>query len=147
MVSLNGTHVFQLMCQKAHGYPPLCQLLLDNGADPNATNQVQNSPGNIVVGTKALAGVVAEVLTPRPTLLSLSLSSENRRHGVDGGSKGWLAAAGWINSKERRKPKRRGRETPLGSTLCCHGGIYGGVVSPNSTAKMFCIRSQNRIKI
>uniref|UniRef100_A0A3Q3WX45 Uncharacterized protein n=1 Tax=Mola mola TaxID=94237 RepID=A0A3Q3WX45_MOLML len=38
-VSLHGTHVFQLMCQKAHGYTPLCQLLLDNGADPNAANQ------------------------------------------------------------------------------------------------------------
>ncbi|XP_018550244.1 ankyrin repeat and EF-hand domain-containing protein 1a isoform X2 [Lates calcarifer] len=38
-VSAQGTHVFQLMCEKAQECTPLCLIMLDGGADPNATNQ------------------------------------------------------------------------------------------------------------
>nr|XP_046228641.1 ankyrin repeat and EF-hand domain-containing protein 1a [Scatophagus argus] len=38
-VSAQGTHVFQLMCEKAQECTPMCLIMLDGGADPNATNQ------------------------------------------------------------------------------------------------------------
>ncbi|XP_028253918.1 ankyrin repeat and EF-hand domain-containing protein 1 isoform X2 [Parambassis ranga] len=38
-VSTQGIHVFQLLCAKAEDCTPLCLILLDGGADPNATNQ------------------------------------------------------------------------------------------------------------
>ncbi|GLD59561.1 ankyrin repeat and EF-hand domain-containing protein 1-like isoform X1 [Lates japonicus] len=38
-VSAQGTHVFQLMCEKAQECTPLCLIMLDGGTDPNATNQ------------------------------------------------------------------------------------------------------------
>ncbi|XP_044185961.1 ankyrin repeat and EF-hand domain-containing protein 1a [Thunnus albacares] len=38
-VSTQGTHVFQLMCEKAQECAPMCLIMLDGGADPNATNQ------------------------------------------------------------------------------------------------------------
>uniref|UniRef100_A0A8C3ALM8 Ankyrin repeat and EF-hand domain containing 1a n=1 Tax=Cyclopterus lumpus TaxID=8103 RepID=A0A8C3ALM8_CYCLU len=38
-VSAEGTHVFQLMCEKAKECGPLCLIMLCAGADPNATNQ------------------------------------------------------------------------------------------------------------
>ncbi|XP_069014840.1 ankyrin repeat and EF-hand domain containing 1a [Embiotoca jacksoni] len=38
-VSSHGTHVFQVMCEKAREYTSLCLMMLDAGADPNATNQ------------------------------------------------------------------------------------------------------------
>ncbi|XP_044026317.1 ankyrin repeat and EF-hand domain-containing protein 1a isoform X2 [Siniperca chuatsi] len=38
-VSAQGTHVFQLMCEKAQECTPMCLIMLDAGADPNATNQ------------------------------------------------------------------------------------------------------------
>ncbi|KAK2856539.1 hypothetical protein Q5P01_005274 [Channa striata] len=38
-VSAEGSHVFQLMCQKAQECTPMCRIMLDAGADPNATNQ------------------------------------------------------------------------------------------------------------
>uniref|UniRef100_A0A672FHN6 Ankyrin repeat and EF-hand domain containing 1a n=1 Tax=Salarias fasciatus TaxID=181472 RepID=A0A672FHN6_SALFA len=38
-VSADGTHVFQLMCQKALEITDMCLTILDRGADPNAANQ------------------------------------------------------------------------------------------------------------
>ncbi|XP_019713533.1 ankyrin repeat and EF-hand domain-containing protein 1 isoform X1 [Hippocampus comes] len=38
-VSLQGTHVFQLMCQHAKDCAPMCHMMLAKGADPNATDQ------------------------------------------------------------------------------------------------------------
>ncbi|TMS12485.1 Ankyrin repeat and EF-hand domain-containing protein 1 [Larimichthys crocea] len=38
-VSTQGTHVFQLMCEKAHEGTRKCLIMLAAGADPNATNQ------------------------------------------------------------------------------------------------------------
>ncbi|XP_041814611.1 ankyrin repeat and EF-hand domain-containing protein 1a [Chelmon rostratus] len=38
-VCAQGTHVFQLMCEKAQGCTPMCLIMLEGGADPNATNQ------------------------------------------------------------------------------------------------------------
>ncbi|KAI3363617.1 hypothetical protein L3Q82_001250 [Scortum barcoo] len=38
-VSVQGTHIFQLMCEKAQQCTPMCLIMLDGGADPNATNQ------------------------------------------------------------------------------------------------------------
>ncbi|XP_062293763.1 ankyrin repeat and EF-hand domain-containing protein 1a [Scomber scombrus] len=38
-VSTQGAHVFQLMCEKAQECTPMCLIMLDGGADPNATNQ------------------------------------------------------------------------------------------------------------
>uniref|UniRef100_A0A3Q3LM98 Ankyrin repeat and EF-hand domain containing 1a n=1 Tax=Mastacembelus armatus TaxID=205130 RepID=A0A3Q3LM98_9TELE len=38
-VSAEGTHVFQLMCEKAQECTPMCLIMLNGGADPNATNQ------------------------------------------------------------------------------------------------------------
>ncbi|XP_067337201.1 ankyrin repeat and EF-hand domain-containing protein 1a isoform X2 [Channa argus] len=38
-VSAEGSHVFQLMCEKAQECTPMCLIMLDAGADPNATNQ------------------------------------------------------------------------------------------------------------
>ncbi|XP_070705878.1 ankyrin repeat and EF-hand domain containing 1a [Pempheris klunzingeri] len=38
-VSTPGTHIFQLMCEKAQECTPMCLIMLDAGADPNATNQ------------------------------------------------------------------------------------------------------------
>lgn len=49
-VSSQGTHVFQLMCEKAHECTPMCLVMLDGGADPNATNQVKNRMGRITQG-------------------------------------------------------------------------------------------------
>lgn len=40
-VSTQGIHVFQLLCEKAEDCTPLCLILLESGADPNATNQVK----------------------------------------------------------------------------------------------------------
>lgn len=40
-VSAQGTHVFQLMCEKAQECTLMCLIMLDAGADPNATNQVK----------------------------------------------------------------------------------------------------------
>lgn len=44
-VSKLGAHVFQLMCEKAQECTPMCLIMLDGGADPNATNQVKNWMG------------------------------------------------------------------------------------------------------
>lgn len=41
-VSAEGTHVFQLMCEKAQECAPMCLNMLDAGTDPSATNQVTN---------------------------------------------------------------------------------------------------------
>lgn len=41
-VSTEGTHVFQLMCEKALECAPMCLSMLDAGTDPSATNQVKN---------------------------------------------------------------------------------------------------------
>ncbi|XP_060908571.1 ankyrin repeat and EF-hand domain-containing protein 1a isoform X1 [Labrus mixtus] len=38
-VSAQGIHVFQLMCERAEECTPMCLIMLDGGADPNATNQ------------------------------------------------------------------------------------------------------------
>uniref|UniRef100_A0A667YUV7 Ankyrin repeat and EF-hand domain containing 1a n=1 Tax=Myripristis murdjan TaxID=586833 RepID=A0A667YUV7_9TELE len=38
-VSADGTHVFQLMCEKVQNCTTICLSMLDGGADPNATNQ------------------------------------------------------------------------------------------------------------
>ncbi|KAM9339461.1 ankyrin repeat and EF-hand domain-containing protein 1 [Symphorus nematophorus] len=38
-VSAQGAHVFQLMCEKAQECTPKCLIMLDGGADPNATEQ------------------------------------------------------------------------------------------------------------
>ncbi|XP_030577806.1 ankyrin repeat and EF-hand domain-containing protein 1 [Archocentrus centrarchus] len=38
-VSAQGTHIFHLMCEKAQECTPLCLLMLDAGADPNAAHQ------------------------------------------------------------------------------------------------------------
>ncbi|XP_029318435.1 ankyrin repeat and EF-hand domain-containing protein 1 isoform X2 [Cottoperca gobio] len=38
-VSALGTHVFQLMCEKAQECTTMCLIMLRGGADPNATNQ------------------------------------------------------------------------------------------------------------
>ncbi|XP_056260631.1 ankyrin repeat and EF-hand domain-containing protein 1a isoform X1 [Seriola aureovittata] len=38
-MSAQGTHVFQLMCEKASECTPMCLIMLDSGTDPNATNQ------------------------------------------------------------------------------------------------------------
>ncbi|XP_034555942.1 ankyrin repeat and EF-hand domain-containing protein 1a [Notolabrus celidotus] len=37
--SAEGSHVFQLMCERAEECTPMCLLMLDAGADPNATNE------------------------------------------------------------------------------------------------------------
>lgn len=39
-VSAQGTHVFQIMCERAHDCTHLCLIMLNAGTDPNATNQV-----------------------------------------------------------------------------------------------------------
>ncbi|KAA8583450.1 hypothetical protein FQN60_015996 [Etheostoma spectabile] len=39
-VSAQGRHVFQLMCEKAQECTPMCLIMLGEGADPNATNQL-----------------------------------------------------------------------------------------------------------
>lgn len=41
-MSAEGTHVFKLMCEKADECTPMCLIMLDEGADPNATDQVTN---------------------------------------------------------------------------------------------------------
>lgn len=41
-VSQEGNHVFQMMCERAHESTPTCLTMLDEGADPNATNEVKN---------------------------------------------------------------------------------------------------------
>lgn len=41
-VSVQGMHVFQLMCEKAQECTPLCLIMLNAGADPNAAHQVNN---------------------------------------------------------------------------------------------------------
>ncbi|XP_040920403.1 ankyrin repeat and EF-hand domain-containing protein 1a [Toxotes jaculatrix] len=38
-VSAEGTHVFQLMCEKAQECTPMCLIMLDGGTDPNAKDQ------------------------------------------------------------------------------------------------------------
>ncbi|XP_039454486.1 ankyrin repeat and EF-hand domain-containing protein 1a isoform X2 [Oreochromis aureus] len=38
-VSVQGTHIFQLMCEKAQECTPLCLIMLNAGADPNAAHQ------------------------------------------------------------------------------------------------------------
>ncbi|CAN9507800.1 unnamed protein product [Ophioblennius macclurei] len=38
-VSADGTHVFQLACEKALECTPMCHIMLDGGADPNAANK------------------------------------------------------------------------------------------------------------
>ncbi|KAM7368236.1 hypothetical protein PAMP_014476 [Pampus punctatissimus] len=38
-VSTQGTHVFQLMCEKARECTPMCLIMVDGGADPDAANQ------------------------------------------------------------------------------------------------------------
>ncbi|XP_035473487.1 ankyrin repeat and EF-hand domain-containing protein 1a isoform X3 [Scophthalmus maximus] len=38
-VSAQGTHVFQIMCERAHDCTHLCLIMLNAGTDPNATNQ------------------------------------------------------------------------------------------------------------
>ncbi|KAK7907356.1 hypothetical protein WMY93_015968 [Mugilogobius chulae] len=38
-ISASGSHVFQLMCENALECTPKCLLLLEGGADPNASNQ------------------------------------------------------------------------------------------------------------
>ncbi|XP_077366536.1 ankyrin repeat and EF-hand domain-containing protein 1 isoform X2 [Festucalex cinctus] len=38
-VSSQGTHVFQLMCQQAKDCAPMCHMMLEKGADPNATDE------------------------------------------------------------------------------------------------------------
>ncbi|XP_030261585.1 ankyrin repeat and EF-hand domain-containing protein 1 isoform X3 [Sparus aurata] len=38
-MSAEGTHVFKLMCEKAEECTPMCLIMLDEGADPNATDQ------------------------------------------------------------------------------------------------------------
>uniref|UniRef100_A0A3B4ZY75 Ankyrin repeat and EF-hand domain containing 1 n=1 Tax=Stegastes partitus TaxID=144197 RepID=A0A3B4ZY75_9TELE len=38
-VSTKAIHVFQLACEKSEECEPLCLIMLDGGADPNATNQ------------------------------------------------------------------------------------------------------------
>ncbi|XP_076004848.1 ankyrin repeat and EF-hand domain-containing protein 1-like [Genypterus blacodes] len=38
-VSKKGTHVLQLICEKAHRCLPMCLCMLEGGADPNASNQ------------------------------------------------------------------------------------------------------------
>ncbi|XP_071334709.1 ankyrin repeat and EF-hand domain containing 1a isoform X2 [Trachinotus anak] len=38
-LSADGTHVFQLMCEKAQECTTICLVMLDGGTDPNATNQ------------------------------------------------------------------------------------------------------------
>uniref|UniRef100_A0A8C6V164 Ankyrin repeat and EF-hand domain containing 1a n=1 Tax=Neogobius melanostomus TaxID=47308 RepID=A0A8C6V164_9GOBI len=38
-VSARGIHVFQLMCEHAQECTPKCLLMLEKGADPNATNE------------------------------------------------------------------------------------------------------------
>uniref|UniRef100_A0A3Q3KB72 Uncharacterized protein n=1 Tax=Monopterus albus TaxID=43700 RepID=A0A3Q3KB72_MONAL len=38
-VSAKGTHVFQLICEKAQEWAHICLMMLDAGADPNTTNQ------------------------------------------------------------------------------------------------------------
>lgn len=40
-VSLKGVHVLHMMCEKADECTPLCLILLDAGADPNARNKVR----------------------------------------------------------------------------------------------------------
>nr|XP_033504314.1 ankyrin repeat and EF-hand domain-containing protein 1a [Epinephelus lanceolatus] len=38
-VSAQGTHVFQLMCERAQECTPMCLIMLNGGADPNAVDQ------------------------------------------------------------------------------------------------------------
>ncbi|XP_024146884.1 ankyrin repeat and EF-hand domain-containing protein 1a [Oryzias melastigma] len=38
-ISSEGVHVFQLMCEKALVCTPLCLMMVDGGADPNAKNE------------------------------------------------------------------------------------------------------------
>ncbi|KAM3602743.1 uncharacterized protein V6R79_009941 [Siganus canaliculatus] len=38
-VSAQGTHVFQMMCERAQKCTPMCLIMLEGGVDPNATNQ------------------------------------------------------------------------------------------------------------
>ncbi|XP_034018551.1 ankyrin repeat and EF-hand domain-containing protein 1a [Thalassophryne amazonica] len=38
-VSAEGTHIFQLMCEKAQEFESMCLAMLQRGADPNAKNQ------------------------------------------------------------------------------------------------------------
>lgn len=40
-ISSEGVHVFQLMCEKALVCTPLCLMMVDGGADPNAKNEVE----------------------------------------------------------------------------------------------------------
>lgn len=39
-VSQEGNHVFQMMCERAHECTPTCLTMLDEGANPDATNEV-----------------------------------------------------------------------------------------------------------
>lgn len=39
-VSQEGNHVFQMMCERAHECTPTCLTMLDEGANPDATNVV-----------------------------------------------------------------------------------------------------------
>lgn len=39
-VSQEGNHVFQMMCERAHECAPTCLTMLDEGANPDATNEV-----------------------------------------------------------------------------------------------------------
>lgn len=39
-VSQEGNHVFQMMCERAQDCTPTCLTMLDEGANPDATNVV-----------------------------------------------------------------------------------------------------------
>lgn len=45
-VSSEGVHVFQLMCEKALVCTPICLMMVDAGADPNAKDTVEKKKQN-----------------------------------------------------------------------------------------------------
>uniref|UniRef100_A0A3Q3R4L9 Ankyrin repeat and EF-hand domain containing 1a n=1 Tax=Monopterus albus TaxID=43700 RepID=A0A3Q3R4L9_MONAL len=52
-VSAKGTHVFQLICEKAQEWAHICLMMLDAGADPNTTNQQETGVTALMEAAKA----------------------------------------------------------------------------------------------
>lgn len=61
-VSSQGTHVFQLMCERAQECTPMCLMMLEEGADPNATNQVKKQMERITLWNYGNRGIGMEFL-------------------------------------------------------------------------------------
>lgn len=54
-VSQEGNHVFQMMCERAQECTPTCLTMLDEGANPDATNEVNDTVNHCIKRETPLA--------------------------------------------------------------------------------------------